>query len=151
MANQGWKQEAACRSIKDGGTLTVEESDAIFFLTPGKKANRAKAFCGACPVKRDCLNYALLYNEVGIWGGMTDEERVSLRPMVVDMLENQARNRGMLESRNINDFIPAQRVEAEVLVLVTGPTNQELLEQVAELTEALDLLFPYASDLPDAG
>lgn len=147
MARQDWQLEAACRSIAEGGTLTVAESDSIFFLSPGKKANRAKAFCGACPVRRACLNYALLYNEEGIWGGMTDDERERVRPMVVDMLENQARNAGRLESRNIADFIPTQRTSLEnVLSLVESSEYQKALDEAQELLMLSELLL----DLPEA-
>lgn len=37
--------------------------------------NMAKAWCNACPVKEDCLIWALIYNESGVWGGTTDGER----------------------------------------------------------------------------
>lgn len=84
---------------------------------------------------RECRDYALLYNEVGIWGGMTDEERNDLRPIVVDMLENQARNAGIrLESRNINDFLPSQRtLHSNVLSLVDQSEFTAAMERAEEL------------------
>lgn len=42
------------------------------------KINQAKAWCDACPVKEDCLIWAVLYNESGVWGGTTDGERAKL-------------------------------------------------------------------------
>ncbi len=36
----------------------------------------AKKLCGECPVRQQCLEYALVANERhGIWGGMTLKER----------------------------------------------------------------------------
>lgn len=36
----------------------------------------ARAICMTCPVRDECLNYALETGEtVGIWGGLTPEER----------------------------------------------------------------------------
>jgi len=41
---------------------------------------RAKAVCAACPVRADCLEWALGVGEAdGIWGGTTPHERRILR------------------------------------------------------------------------
>jgi WhiB family redox-sensing transcriptional regulator len=50
----------------------------------GRKAqevlSRAKGICAFCPVKADCLNYALEHRiEDGIWGGASEEERRAMR------------------------------------------------------------------------
>jgi WhiB family transcriptional regulator, redox-sensing transcriptional regulator len=40
----------------------------------------AKAVCARCPVRRDCLHYALAAGPVqGVWGGLTEEERRLMR------------------------------------------------------------------------
>ena len=39
----------------------------------------AKAICDSCPLKIECLEYALTRGEIGIWGGTTEEQRNSLR------------------------------------------------------------------------
>ncbi len=37
---------------------------------------RAKAVCQICPVKAECMEYALTIREpYGIWGGLTETER----------------------------------------------------------------------------
>jgi WhiB family redox-sensing transcriptional regulator len=42
--------------------------------------NTAKQLCARCPVKIDCLEFALQTNqEYGVWGGMSEEERRMLR------------------------------------------------------------------------
>ena len=44
----------------------------------------AKGICSTCPVKRECLNYALIgKEETGIWGGLTAKERHELRLRVI--------------------------------------------------------------------
>jgi hypothetical protein len=63
----GWKQRSKCK------TLTPTESDTLFFYESGQKANKARAFCSGCPVKQECLNYAILSKEEGVWAGTTDE------------------------------------------------------------------------------
>jgi len=40
----------------------------------------AKIICGSCPVKQECLIWALMYKEEGVWGGTTDGERKRLLP-----------------------------------------------------------------------
>ena len=45
-----------------------------------KQSNEATAICNECPVKIDCLEYAINTNQdSGIWGGTTEEERKNLR------------------------------------------------------------------------
>jgi WhiB family redox-sensing transcriptional regulator len=43
-------------------------------------AQRAKAICGLCPVRQECLEWALQVNEEhGVWGGTTPLERRKIR------------------------------------------------------------------------
>lgn len=47
--------------------------------------NSAKQVCSACPVKMDCLNWALTNEEkYGIWGGLTATERRRLTARIKD-------------------------------------------------------------------
>ncbi len=39
----------------------------------------AKRVCARCPVRRECLNWALGNGQtVGVWGGMGEDERIAL-------------------------------------------------------------------------
>jgi WhiB family redox-sensing transcriptional regulator len=67
-----WKLKAACRE--------VEDSD-IFYSTAHDKQRAAKRFCVGCPVRPDCLEYALLTDQYGIWGGMSERERDKKFPL----------------------------------------------------------------------
>lgn len=40
---------------------------------------RAKAICAQCSVRLDCLDHALAFNEDGVWGGTTYDERKLIR------------------------------------------------------------------------
>jgi WhiB family redox-sensing transcriptional regulator len=63
------------------------EDPELFFPTPTKggkgsvlakreRLAKAKAICGRCPVRQECLEHALeLPEEYGIWAGLTEEER----------------------------------------------------------------------------
>lgn len=68
-----WRDAAAC----DGMDLE------LFFGPDGERQPerdvreyKAKGVCTACPVRGECLSFALGNGEkAGVWGGMTPEER----------------------------------------------------------------------------
>ncbi|MCX3058806.1 WhiB family transcriptional regulator [Streptomyces beihaiensis] len=70
-----WAERGACRSL---------DPDALF--VEGAAQQDAKGVCRPCPVRTECLAYALDSRiEKGIWGGMTERERRALlrrRPTV---------------------------------------------------------------------
>lgn len=43
------------------------------------EVRQAKEFCKSCPVKLQCSEYALKWEDEGIWGGLTARERIVLR------------------------------------------------------------------------
>jgi WhiB family transcriptional regulator, redox-sensing transcriptional regulator len=50
-------------------------------LDKARREGRAKAICAACPVRKDCLDYAIATHEPhGVWGGLNELER---RPLWV--------------------------------------------------------------------
>ncbi|MFJ5643516.1 WhiB family transcriptional regulator [Streptomyces sp. NPDC093223] len=73
--HEEWAARAACRTA-DPDELFVE----------GAAQNAAKAVCNGCPVRTECLAFALDRRiEYGIWGGATERERRALlrrRPTV---------------------------------------------------------------------
>ncbi|KID30940.1 WhiB family transcriptional regulator [Prauserella rugosa] len=70
----GWVDDAACR----------DEDPELFFpvsaMGPGaQQAEQAKAVCARCPVREQCLSYALESGlDFGVFGGLTQEERREL-------------------------------------------------------------------------
>ncbi|HEY6497602.1 MAG TPA: WhiB family transcriptional regulator [Trebonia sp.] len=64
-----WRRLAACRSADPD----------LFFPVAGRAAGQvkeAKALCGGCQVRSQCLQYAITGDEdYGVWGGMTEDER----------------------------------------------------------------------------
>jgi WhiB family transcriptional regulator, redox-sensing transcriptional regulator len=63
-----WWERAACRG----------EDPELFFPTrcEVEKVQAAKAVCARCPVRAECLEYALAVNEQnGIWGGLSGKQR----------------------------------------------------------------------------
>lgn len=67
-----WMKRAACRGMERG--------DELFFPERGASTREAKAVCRSCPVREDCLEYALATGEkFGIWGGLGERERRRIR------------------------------------------------------------------------
>jgi WhiB family redox-sensing transcriptional regulator len=58
-----WQDEAKCTNAEV----------ATFFDRASER--EAKKLCKLCPVQADCLEYAIVYDMYGIWGGMTYNER----------------------------------------------------------------------------
>ncbi len=71
---ESWQARAACRGPQ-----------AVAFFPPAAperkedklaREARAKAICGTCVVRRECLEYAIRIREPhGIWGGLNESER----------------------------------------------------------------------------
>lgn len=48
----------------------------VFFVRGASQSRRAVRICERCPVRPECLDYALeLRIDFGIWGGMTERQR----------------------------------------------------------------------------
>jgi WhiB family transcriptional regulator, redox-sensing transcriptional regulator len=50
-----------------------------FFPSNGDPGTNARRICAACPVRGDCLDYAIAADELGIWGGLDQQERRNLK------------------------------------------------------------------------
>ena len=67
---QPWAVDALCAQV---GT-------EVFYPGQGESAAPAKRVCAACPVRVECLTYALDNHEQhGIWGGLSIRERYRAR------------------------------------------------------------------------
>jgi len=84
-----WTKEAACR----------DQDTADFFILRGDPQQRVKrirayAICKGCSVQRECLDYAIVNHELGIWGGTTDRERRIIRRNWTPLSEKRAKVKG---------------------------------------------------------
>ena len=72
-----WQYSGTCRG----------QDPSLFFHPEGERGgtrrrrdDAAKAICAECPVIVQCRNHALLVHEpYGVWGGMSEDERRSLK------------------------------------------------------------------------
>lgn len=61
-----WQDDALC----------AQTYPDAFFPDKGGSTREAKQVCAACPVRAECLEYALTHDErFGIWGGASERER----------------------------------------------------------------------------
>jgi len=70
-----WRQLASCRSCQPDLFFPAGTTGAAV-----PEIAAAKAVCMQCPVRWQCLGFALRTGQAyGIWGGATEDERLSLR------------------------------------------------------------------------
>jgi hypothetical protein len=69
-ADPGWQDRALC---------AMSDSPNDWFPENGRPPARVRRTCAACPVRAECLRFAVENGErQGIWGGLSDEERRAL-------------------------------------------------------------------------
>ncbi len=74
-APQSWRHAAACRAM----------GPELFFPPDGPEGREwdpepARAVCERCPVRGDCLDWAVASGQShGVWGGATEKELRRLR------------------------------------------------------------------------
>lgn len=76
-----WRTRAACRGVPQD----------VFFPENPKQMSEARAICAACPVRTDCLRYALSLpvtdDRTGIFAGTSARQRERFRRFGADLLE----------------------------------------------------------------
>ena len=77
--NVQWMNEGNCSGLasKEGNYDTFFPEDNVV----GQKdpTARAKAICADCPVRMDCLDYAIRNHvNYGVWGGMSTKQRTQV-------------------------------------------------------------------------
>lgn len=66
VASEPWMAAGECRSLNPD----------LFFGERGENAVLAKQVCAGCPVRVECLEYAIARSErFGVWGGLSPRER----------------------------------------------------------------------------
>ena len=78
--HRGYSETVEDWSWQDRALCKGEKTSAWFPGYAGESYTAAaKRFCAACPVRRPCLEFALVHDEFGVWGGLTEGERRRLR------------------------------------------------------------------------
>ncbi|TFV48495.1 WhiB family transcriptional regulator [Blastococcus sp. TF02A_35] len=72
-----WRLDALC----------AETDPEAFFPEKGGSTRDAKRVCSGCPVRAQCLEFALANDErFGIWGGLSERERRRVRVQRADSI-----------------------------------------------------------------
>lgn len=69
MRDWPWEADGLCREV----------DPELFFPQEGSNPRVAKTICARCSVESECLDFAMLWDVVGVWGGTTEKERRALR------------------------------------------------------------------------
>ena len=76
-AEARWQDIAACKGMDPTIFFGPEHAESV--KEKRDREDSAKAVCHTCPVREECLEYALDAREgYGIWGGLTELERKAL-------------------------------------------------------------------------
>ena len=71
IPDRDWRQLAACGHADPELFFPVSRSGPSI-----DQITQAKAICARCPVRRQCLAFALdTRQDHGVWGGMSEQER----------------------------------------------------------------------------
>jgi WhiB family redox-sensing transcriptional regulator len=71
----GWREHAACQGEDPELFFPVGETGPAL-----EQIAEAKQLCAECPVRQECLRFAIdTRQDYGIWGGLTREERRKVR------------------------------------------------------------------------
>lgn len=69
MAGRSWRHDAVCAQV----------DPELYFPEPGAPTAPAKRICAGCPVRVECLDYALTAREAhGVFGGLSAQERLRI-------------------------------------------------------------------------
>lgn len=74
QGNREWMADAVC----------PQADPEAWYPPKGGSIREAKRVCASCPVRLDCLDYALANDErFGVWGGLGERERRKLNRRAV--------------------------------------------------------------------
>ncbi|HEX7165676.1 MAG TPA: WhiB family transcriptional regulator [Acidimicrobiales bacterium] len=70
-----WRRDAACKDLDPNLFFPIGVTGPAV-----DQIAAAKSICTLCPVRAECLDFAITTNqEFGIWGGTSEDERRVLR------------------------------------------------------------------------
>jgi WhiB family redox-sensing transcriptional regulator len=81
---ESWRKRAACRHTEPDLFFPVPAAGASLSPVQAEQAQaeRAKKVCAGCPVRRECLQFALATRQShGVWGGLELTEADRRRPV----------------------------------------------------------------------
>jgi len=129
-----WRDDAECRAHDPNLWFPVGENTHA-----RAQAAEAKSICGRCAVQTTCLAWALLTRQdQGVWGGMTEKERLALHKRRSGTTFGRARNVAeRIFTDRLDEFMAyqAEGLAGRALAAAMG-TNPQTVNRVNELIDA---------------
>ena len=99
----------------------------LFYQYDAKKDRLAKTICNLCPVRTDCLQYALDNEETGVWGGLNDADRTRLvrKNLIQGVLRDSSRRNRRREPLHLDDEYPVSHVHISFPSMRTLQASQK--------------------------
>jgi WhiB family redox-sensing transcriptional regulator len=123
------------------GAICSDLEPDIFFPNAGRppKNPEYKTICGNCPIQHSCLEYGIVHEEEGVWGGQTKSERDSLPYILKQTLIQKAKKEGWFEYRKSIDEL------VETLVPVVSLVPDRIYPEEAYQTDSApeEFLFDF--------
>lgn len=123
-----WRDDASCSLVED-------DAKDIFFPvgTSASALNQeaaAKRICGICPVRAECLEWALETGQyTGVWGGLSERERRELHADSVSSFQRCLEEQAYIEERQ------AKKVSVREVAREVG-VSYEVMRRAIRLFEA---------------
>ncbi|MBU7598925.1 WhiB family transcriptional regulator [Streptomyces sp. P38-E01] len=98
LTDTSWHVRGACHGMEPA------DAEATFFPHPRDhwSIDEAKGLCALCPVREECLDFALEHGILhGIWGGLTDRERRRPHDLLAQRLDYR-RVRATVQGRHVH-------------------------------------------------
>ena len=141
---QFWSPDSACR----------DADNKIFF---SGSESEAKNICHDCPVKADCLDYAILHEAYGVFGETGRKERIAMRRNLGPQLLVEALQKDWLESHHLMSDSAVAEAQGLVDWLEENPTreapaeNPNLIQEIQEFYDFSQTLLQPLDLLSDLG
>jgi hypothetical protein len=123
-----WQKDSLCR----------KENPEDYFTGQGQNPTDARKVCPRCPVRQECLDYAIMYGEKGFWGGLTERERSKLPAVgfIRRTLILEAKSLGLYEDRPSIETLIEEARRAGVYEFARPEVPLDELEPPEELLMA---------------
>ena len=135
-----WMKQGKCRGM----------DTSLFFNNDGdtsgevrQKIVAARKVCYACPVEKECLNYALVSFERGFWGGTTENERNRIRT-------KQAAERIAEKNKVGGQKASVKKSKAQQQNELMRRNRQSLIDNASGIKKALLELTVLVADVADS-
>ena len=88
VEDQSWMESANCKGMTHlfysphvhGPECNDQCIDGRKEKGRNERVNQARALCAGCPVRKQCLQFAMVTMQLdGVWGGKTERERQDMR------------------------------------------------------------------------